>query len=97
MQSDRTAMMYDEKALYVSGSVRDTSPMMNRHDPKTDPERAWDADVCQIFFSLDPDDGYPVSYSSFNEEHRMTGCLGVTDRYLAFSLRHRLPCGQGAD
>jgi len=70
MQSARVAMMYDGEALYICGIVRDTSPMMNRHDPKTDPEKAWDADVCQIFFSLDPDEGYPVDYSSFNKEHK---------------------------
>ncbi len=27
-------MMYDADALYLSGEVRDLSPMMNRHDPK---------------------------------------------------------------
>jgi hypothetical protein len=69
MQSARTAMMYDGEALYICGRVRDTSPMMNRHDPRTNPEKAWDADVCQIFFSLDPDEEYPLGYSKFNKAH----------------------------
>ncbi len=69
-QSARIAMMYDDEALYIGGIVRDSSPMMNRHDPQTNPSRAWDADVCQIFFSLDPDAEQPLPYSSFNPEHR---------------------------
>ena len=68
-QSARVAMMYDDEALYVGGTVRDSSPMMNRHDPLTKPSRAWDADVCQIFFSLDPDDKQPLPYSSFKSKH----------------------------
>jgi len=32
-QSARFAAMYDQEALYLSGVVRDTSPMMNRQDP----------------------------------------------------------------
>lgn len=66
------AMMYDDKALYIGGRVRDNSPMMNRHDPLTKPSRAWDADVCQIFFSLDPDEKQPLKYSSFKKEHKHT-------------------------
>ncbi|MBC2602951.1 sugar-binding protein [Puniceicoccus vermicola] len=69
MQSARTAMMYDDEALYISGIVRDTSPMMNRHDPNTNPEKAWDADVCQLFFSLDPDEDLPLKYSQFKRQH----------------------------
>ncbi len=70
MQSARTAMMYDSEALYVCGIVRDTSPMMNRHDPKTDANMAWDADVCQIFFGADPDAAWPLPYSSFDPKHK---------------------------
>jgi len=67
--SARLAMMYDAEALYVGGVVRDSSPMMNRHDPQTNPARAWDADVCQIFFGLDPDAEQPLQYSSFERAH----------------------------
>ncbi len=69
-QSAKLAMMYDAEALYIAGMVRDSSPMMNRHDPLTKPSRAWDADVCQIFFSRDPDDTQPLPYSSFKDEHK---------------------------
>ena len=31
MQGARFALMYDQDALYISGDVRDASPMMNRH------------------------------------------------------------------
>jgi len=68
MQSARFALMHDADAVYVSGVVRDPSPMMNRHDPKVDPEKAWDADVCQIYMVLDPAMGYPVNKSSFGRE-----------------------------
>lgn len=68
MMSARLAVMYDKEALYVSAVVRDASPMMNRHDPKVDPEKAWDADVLQIWYSLDPDLPYPVRASEF-EKH----------------------------
>ena len=61
MQSAKYAMMYDDEALYISGVVRDPSPLLNRHDPKVDPERAWDADVCQIYLCTDPTLGYPVN------------------------------------
>ena len=66
--SARLAVMYDAEALYVSAVVRDTSPMMNRHDPKVDPEKAWDADVLQIWYSLDPDLPYPIRANEF-EKH----------------------------
>ena len=71
-QSARIAMMYDDQALYISGMVRDDSPMMNRHDPQVDPRKAWNADVCQIFLSLDPDAKMPLSYSRFNKEHAIS-------------------------
>jgi hypothetical protein len=60
MQSARIALMYDQEALYVSGVVRDPTPMMNRHDPKVDGDRAWDADAFQFRFLLNPKLGYPI-------------------------------------
>jgi hypothetical protein len=47
-ESARIAAMYEDHALYLSGEIRDTSPMMNRHDPKVNPRRAWDADALQF-------------------------------------------------
>ena len=84
MQSARFALMYDPEAAYLSGVVRDPSPMMNRHDPNVDPDRAWDADVCQIFLSLDPALGYPIHKSSFNKDESDKMCTLIlwyyTDR-----------------
>lgn len=68
MMSAKLAVMYDAEALYVSAIVRDTSPMMNRHDPNVDPEKAWDADVCQIWYSLDPDLPYPLKFNQFEKQ-----------------------------
>jgi hypothetical protein len=70
MMGARCAMMYDAQALYISGVVRDSSPMMNRHDPNVDPEKAWDADVCQLFMSLKPEFPYPLTFSSFDPKTR---------------------------
>lgn len=61
MQSARFAMMYDAEALYVGAVVRDPTPLLNRHDPKIDPSRAWDADVCQIYLTTDTALGYPLN------------------------------------
>ena len=90
MQSARTAMMYDAEALYVSGMVRDTSPMMNRHDPKTDPQKAWDADVCQLFFSLDPDMGHPIAFTKFRQGQNDVFPVGTM--YLWHFTDRKEPC-----
>jgi len=68
MQSARVAMMYDDEALYVSGAIRDPSPLMNRHDPKVDAARAWDADAFQLRLALDPKMGYPLTVSGANDQ-----------------------------
>ena len=86
MQSARFAMMYDANALYVSGVVRDPSPMMNRHDPNVDPDKAWDADVCQIYLCTDPALGYPVNASSAQ------GVVpGLMDMYLWYFTDRKEP------
>ncbi len=64
-QSAKFALMYDKKALYVSGVLRDPSPMMNRHDPWVDAHKAWDADACQFRIVTDAGLGYPVNESAF--------------------------------
>ncbi|HYG35251.1 MAG TPA: FlgD immunoglobulin-like domain containing protein, partial [Clostridia bacterium] len=56
----RVAMMHDQEALYVSGAVRDLSPMMNRHDPHSNADRAWDADAFQLRLMMNPSMDYPV-------------------------------------
>src|SRR5262249_31403815 len=60
LQSARVALMYDAEALYVSGVVRDPTPMMNRHDPKVEGDKAWNADAFQLRLCLDPRLGYPL-------------------------------------
>ena len=66
MQSARFAIMYDKDNLYLSAVVRDPSPMMNRHDPKVNGDKGWDADACQFRMILDPAQGYPVNQSAHN-------------------------------
>src|ERR1044072_4932953 len=53
VQSAKFAMMYDAEALYLCAEVRDPSPMMNRHDPQGDADKAGDADACQFRMILD--------------------------------------------
>lgn len=81
MQSAKFAIMYDEDALYLSGVVKDPSPMMNKHDPNVDPDKAWDADVCQIFMSIDPTAGYPINKSSFNKDEDDRMCTLILWNY----------------
>lgn len=66
MQSARFALMYNADALYLSAVVRDPTPLANRHDPKVDPDKGWDADSCQFRIVLDPKQGYPVNQSQYN-------------------------------
>jgi DNA-binding beta-propeller fold protein YncE len=66
MHSARIALMYDAEALYVSGVVRDPTPLMNRHDPKVDGEKAWDADAFQFRLCLNPKAGYPINEGQAN-------------------------------
>jgi len=66
MQSAKVALMYDGDSLCVSGVMRDPSPMMNKHDPKVNPDRAWDADAFQLRLVLDAKQGYPINQSSFD-------------------------------
>jgi hypothetical protein len=64
-QNAKFAMMYDDKALYIGASVKDTSPMMNRHDPHTNAGKAWDADACQFRMTVNPKAEYPLNESVF--------------------------------
>ncbi|HUW32531.1 MAG TPA: hypothetical protein VM223_13045, partial [Planctomycetota bacterium] len=61
MQSARFALQYDADTLYLGAVIRDPSPMMNRHDPKVDGDKGWDADACQFRMTLDPAMGYPIN------------------------------------
>jgi hypothetical protein len=63
MQSAKFAVMYDAEAVYLSGVVRDTTPLMNRQEPQANGSRGWDADACQFRLSLDPAQPYPLTAS----------------------------------
>lgn len=64
-QSAKFALMYDKDALYISAVVRDTTPMMNRQDPRVSGNRGWDADSCQFRLTVDPAQPYPVDEDVF--------------------------------
>jgi hypothetical protein len=66
MQSAKFALMYDGEALYLSGVVRDPSPLMNRQDPIVNGNRGWDADSCQFRLTVDPAQAYPVKETAFD-------------------------------
>ena len=68
MQSAKFAVMYDGEALYLSGVVRDPSPMMNRQDPEVKGDKGWDADSCQFRITLDPAQPYPSTASQWEHQ-----------------------------
>jgi hypothetical protein len=63
MLSARIALMYDSDGLYVSGVVRDPTPLMNRFDPRVNGDRAWNGDAFHLRLCLDPRQGYPIHES----------------------------------
>ena len=87
-QSAKFALMYDDQALYLSGDVNDTSPMMNRHDPKIDPHKGWDADACQIRIVIDPKAGYPVVEEEFKYRAGPGSPKDVRDDIVHMTLWH---------
>ena len=58
-QGAKFAIMYDKEAIYLSGVVRDTTPMMNRHDPAVTGFKGWDADSIQFRMVVDSSKPYP--------------------------------------
>ncbi len=64
--SAKFAMMYDADAVYLSGDVRDGSPLMNRNDPQVNGDKGWNGDSCQFRMVLDPTQGFPVTQGTFN-------------------------------
>lgn len=65
-QSARTAMMYDNEALYISGRVADPSPLLNRADPAVNPDFGWDGDAFQFRLCLDPSLGNPLKIGRYD-------------------------------
>ncbi|MFW6059551.1 MAG: hypothetical protein ACODAQ_05185, partial [Phycisphaeraceae bacterium] len=64
-QNAKLAAMYDEEAFYIAGEVHDPNPLMNRHDPQVNANRAWDADSVQLRMVIDPEAAYPEQESAF--------------------------------
>jgi len=61
MQFGKMAVMYDQDALYLGGVIRKPIPILNRHSPEANGDRAWDADAVQFRMTVDPSLGYPVT------------------------------------
>ena len=59
------AVMYDNDALYLGAKVKDASPMMNRHNPAADADKAWMGDCCQFRLVTDRRQPFPFLRSSF--------------------------------
>jgi len=70
MQSARFALMYDAEAIYLSAVIRDPSPMMNRHDPRVDPDKGWNADSCQFRLVTDRTIPYPYREEQYRKDNR---------------------------
>lgn len=64
-QSAKIAAMYDDDAFFLSGEITDLTPMLNRHDPEANTDKAWNADAVQFRLTLDPEIGYPVRETTF--------------------------------
>ena len=73
------ALMYDADALYISGDVRDPSPLMNRNDPAANPGKGWNADSCQFRLVVDPDATYPEQESVWPYRAAITAGKPLTD------------------
>lgn len=91
MQSAKFALMYDSEAVYLSGVVRDPTPMMNRQDPLVRGGRGWDADSCQFRMTIDPTLPYPVMIAHGNGDMANTNLVHLTMWH--FTDRE-LPCLQ---
>ncbi len=90
-QGARIAAMYDQDAFYLSGEMNDPTPMMNRHDPKVNAEKAWDADAFQFRLVTNPKLPYPIHESSRDKPKPNPGICHIqtwyyTDRKESFLL-----------
>jgi DNA-binding beta-propeller fold protein YncE len=87
-QSAKFAIMYDSEALYLGAVVRDTSPMMNRQDPKANGNRGWDADSCQFRLTVDPAQPYPIQQSTFEYKDPKNPKQDTRDDIVHLTLWH---------
>lgn len=84
--SAKLALMYDQHAIYLYTHVVDDSPMLNVHDPKVNPNFAWDADAIQLRLTADPDMPYPVKATSF--QAKKGDASSCDDRIVHLTLWH---------
>ena len=64
----RFAAMCDKDALYLAAHFVDDTPMMNRHDPKVEPNLGWAGDCLQVRLATDPRLGWPLSLSEYSAQ-----------------------------
>jgi len=67
-QSAELAVMYDADALYVAAKVKDASPMLNRHNPAADADKAWMGDCLQFRLVTDRTQPFPFSGGSLGDD-----------------------------
>ncbi len=70
------AVMYDADALYVAAKVKDLSPLMNRHNPGADADKAWMGDCCQFRLVTDRRQPFPYLHGSFGNDEAMGADVG---------------------
>jgi hypothetical protein len=64
----RLALAYDAKNLYVAARFRDSTPLLNRNDPRIDPFKAWNGDALQLRFVTDAGVTHPVPGAAHNSD-----------------------------
>ena len=65
------AVMYDAEALYLAAKVKDTTPMLNRHNPNADADKAWMGDCCQFRLVTDRRQPFPFLRGSLGSPDTM--------------------------
>ncbi len=64
----KLSMMYDDDAMYLAAWVKDSTPMVNRYDPKAMADKAWKPDVCQFRLVTDPAVPFNEKLSEFTDK-----------------------------
>jgi hypothetical protein len=84
--------MYDQKAFYVGGHVKDPTPMMNAHDFASDMGLVWDSDCVQLYLIADPAVKSRVSTQS-GGQHQMPAAdqRSLCYIFLWYSTRDQKP------
>ena len=75
-QRAELAVMYDDQALYLGAKVKDLSPMLNRHNPAADADKAWMGDCCQFRLVADRRQSFPFLRGSLGSPDTMGSEVG---------------------